>query len=161
VDFSTSPVVVDPWPGQGSLAAALRRSGLSVHSPASRLVSATLQPGYYSRLEHQLGPLHAVFFTALPALLDLALPLAAAYATHGVFARVPARYLFSPSASRREWLRGLQDQGRLLVLSGTPDLHARHRCLWLCIFSMREVRDHLLVPRHDSSASTPSLLLFT
>ena len=77
--------------------------------------------------------------------------MAVLYAHHVVCCHVPGHYVTSGPAPRMEWLRLLQNQGRLLVIAGLPAGPMGRRCIWLCIFRSAALRQLMTKPGCDST----------
>ena len=151
VDFSTAAGIADPFAGTGTIASAFRRHGhrvmtndinpsMPTHTHCNALLHST-----YAHLQER-SRIHVIVTSPFFAVLDLALPLAILYAHHAVCCHVPGHYVTDGPSPRMEWLRGLQRQERLVVIAGLPVGPMGRRCIWLCIFRTRELRQLMVKP---------------
>ena len=141
LDFSRCGLVFDPWSGTGAVARAVRQLGLRAVSNdlnpayAADLHADALQPALYHHVRRAYGRIDAAVFSPWFAYLDLAVPLAVAFAAYVVCVHVPGGYLTDARPARQAWLRQLQRAGRLHIITGLPAGPMGRRCVWLCIFA--------------------------
>jgi hypothetical protein len=152
VDFSLISSIVDTFSGTGTIKDVFaKEANLQVLSNDvdSRMEAYyhldALQPSTYSKIKKEYG-LDAVVISPTFAFLDLALPLAVLHANQLVCCHVPGHYLTGGPAARFEWMRHLQKQNRLHILSGLPVGPSHRRCLWLLIFKSEGAKRILLRP---------------
>jgi transposase InsO family protein len=152
VDFSAVRVVVEPWCGTGGVTARLQECGVMIHTndrdpqrEAQTHLDA-LQPGTWRQWQVEWGCIDAVVTSPWFTLLDLALPLAMAYAEMVVCCHVPGHFLTDAHPARAAWLARLHRQGRMHVVMGLPRGVMGRRCLWLLIFASRELKAAMLKP---------------
>ena len=99
------------------------------------------QPAYWAKLTTGA---RAVVSSPWFEVLDLVLPQAVATGLDVVCLHVPGGYLAYGSSARQELLRGLAEQGRVLVVQGLPRIGTLRCCAWLCIFRSALMRDRMV-----------------
>jgi hypothetical protein len=148
VDFGTCVGVFDPWSGKGAVSRAFVRAGHLVYrNDAFTAHDADchedpLQPGLYRRVQ-DVWPYDAIVTAPWFAALDLALPLASAFAPI-VAMLVSARHVTDAPEARQACLRALSAAGRLALILGVPRGVKGRRDVWLVVFASRELRSQLL-----------------
>ena len=151
IDFSTSAGIADPFAGTCSIASVFLRQGhrvitndinpsMPTHTHLNALLHST-----YAKLQEK-ARIHVIVTSPFFAILDLALPLAVLYAHHVVCCHVPGHYVTDGPSPRMEWLRGLLRQERLMIIAGLPVGPMGRRCIWLCIFRTKELRQLMVKP---------------
>jgi hypothetical protein len=103
-----------------------------------------LQPQTYKKLRNQTG-LQAVITSPPMAVVDLVLSLAVCATRKVVCLYVPGQFLSGAPRPRLQYLRKLQEQGRLLLLT-TMDLDQEGQGLWCVIFRSGTYKELLLRP---------------
>ena len=139
----------DPFVGTGGIARALRK--LDLVAWANDINKAhkadwhedALQPALYRRVMGK-RPIAAIITSPWYAVLDLAVPLIAAFTWKVSFVHVPMHYVFDAHSRRARFLAELQRAGRLALVGGLPRGPVHRRCMWLCIFASSAVRTQLL-----------------
>jgi hypothetical protein len=104
-----------------------------------------LQPSTYCELQREHA-LDAVVMSPFFTVLDLALPLAVLFAERVVCCHVPGHYVTNAPPARMTWLKGLQSEGRLMLIVGLPRGPTGRRCMWLIIFATWELRHRMTRP---------------
>jgi hypothetical protein len=138
VALGTLRAALDPfWAGHGlahGVAEALEAVGVPVRALHAR--QSPLQPATYRQLSSSAGALDAIVGAPPPALLDIALPLAVAYAAQVVLYRVPAAFVLEAPLPRARWMDGLQSSGRLIILQEPPEPRpGLASWLWVVVYS--------------------------
>ena len=129
----------DPFSGTGTIATVLHELGMTCHTndinPAhtADYHGNALQPDLFRKVLRD-RPANVLVTSPWYAVLDLALPLLAAFAGVAAFVHVPMHYVFDAHGRRATFLHRLQDQQRLAIIGGLPRGPTHRRCLWLCIF---------------------------
>jgi hypothetical protein len=147
----------DPFAGTGGIPGALTTLGLRCHTndinPNHRADQHqdALAPGLYKRVMRS-HPIAAVITSPWFAVLDLALPIIAAFTWKASFIHVPSHYVFDAHSRRARFLGRLQGKGQLAVIGGLPRGPLHRRCVWLCVFGTRAVRDRVLGTRPSAGA---------
>ena len=154
VDLSGAGVIHDPWAGTCMIEAVLASQGLAIRSndahaasPADQHSNA-LEWGVYRDWQTSTG-LGAVVCSPHFALLDLAVPLAAEMVSSVACFHVPGHYYTSAPPPRWEYLQQLQDAGRLHLVFNLPFGPLGRRCMWICIFRSRAIRDRMVLRAPD------------
>jgi hypothetical protein len=157
LDLSSCVHIVDPWCGTGGVFAACAERGLSiVRNDINPRYDAefhmdALQPAFYQALHARGIVPDAIVMSPWFRVLDIALPLAVLYATRVVAAHVPGHYLTNAHPARLAYLKRLQQQGRLAVLTGLPRGATGLKCIWLLVFRDSHLRASMLrreLPSH-------------
>ncbi len=152
VHLGLCATVLDPFSGTGTMARVLSGRHHRVvtndifDGHAADYHMDALQPSFYTTMQRELGIIDAVVSSPWFAALDIALPLLVASAASVACVHVPGHYLTSGVMPRFAYLRELQAQGRLFVIMGLPRGPMGRRCVWLLVFSSRDVRQRLLAP---------------
>ncbi len=140
--------VFDPWADAGGVAKELRRQQLVVWSNAwDKSVQAeshekAWQPGVYERVKGVCG-FEAIVTSPHPKVLDLAVPLAAAFAAVAAVL-VPNEWLIGAHPASIEYLKMLEEEGRLvLIKAGVHGVKAR-AATWVLVFESEEVKHRLM-----------------
>jgi hypothetical protein len=117
--------------------AAKRVMGFELHGDA-------FQPGWYQDLVKR-RVLGAVVSMPWSRTLDVAVPLAVAYAAEAVFVEVPVAWVASAPPPRAAWLDQLRAEGRLICIMGGLSLPVMSTPVqWLCIFKHEWVRKRMV-----------------
>jgi len=104
-----------------------------------------LQPDTYWNMRQQQG-MDAIITIPKEEVLDLALPLAVKFAYMIVCCQVPGRYLTDAPEARMNWLRDMQQQGRLFFIMGLPRGPMGRRRVWLVVFKTRAISEWMRRP---------------
>jgi hypothetical protein len=140
VDLTQVGTILDPWAGTGSVKSVCTKAGLPVVdndiNPASpaRWHKNALLPSFYVQAAQRMA-IGAVVTSPWFAVLDMALPLAAAAARSVACVHVPGHYLTDAHPSRVAFLRHLMQEGRVHFLWNLPKGPSGRRCCWIMVFS--------------------------
>lgn len=110
-----------------------RTSGLAVR----------LQPSVYEKLRREAG-LDVVVTCPNAKLLDLVLPLMAAYVSGAACVLVPGHYLANLPEYRRRWVSSMVEAGNVLIVLGLPKGAAALQGAWICVFSSAAQKQQLV-----------------
>jgi hypothetical protein len=157
VDFTQVGTILDPWAGTGSVKTVCAKAGLPVvdndinpGSPARWHMNALL-PSFYVQAAQRMA-IGAVVTSPWFAVLDMALPLAAAAARSVACVHVPGHYLTDAHPSRVAFLRRLMQEGRIHFLWNLPKGPSGRRCCWILIFASPALMQLLLKSEELDSA---------
>ena len=149
--------LVDPWsdmlPGEASQWA---EAGWNVlrntaqEGVGREITGDTTQPGWYRKVvaEHGLGMIVSFPWARL---LDMVLPMAAAFVAEAVAVDVPITWVANAPTARSEWLDALRADHRLLMIMGSSVQVAQPGAssCWLCIFKDGWRKARLLRPAYQ------------
>ena len=76
----------------------------------------------------------------------LAAPLTVEFAERVVCMHLPGTFVVEASEPRSVWLAQLKAEGRLFGVFSLPPGPVGHRCIWLCVFKTRALRDAMVRP---------------
>ena len=102
--------------------------------------------GFYHHMVNERGIPDLIITSPYFSLLDLALPLAAAFARKAVFIHCPCWYFSDATDGRFRFLREFARTDRLFVIFGLPRGPVGRRCLWLCLFRDDAAKRDMLKP---------------
>ena len=148
IDFGCVHSVTDMFAGNDSI---IPEKGMRVitNDVNPRLAADyhydALQPETYRNMQ-QHQSMDAVVTCPREAVLDLALPLAVKFANMIVCCQVPGHYLTDAPEARMEWLRDMQQQGRLFFIMGLPKGTMGRRRVWLVVFKTRAISEWMRRP---------------
>ncbi|MGB8816241.1 MAG: reverse transcriptase domain-containing protein [Minisyncoccia bacterium] len=140
VDLFSCLSVLDPF-GEGlAVATALAALGVrtSVGMRDKPYLHNALSPSFYQQVLEQQGAIEAIVTAPWPPLLDVALPLAAGYATRMVCCHVPLDYVCNAHPVRRAWLAQFRTDGRLFFVHPRDPTAVEREVssgVWLVIFT--------------------------
>jgi len=145
---------LDPFCGTGTIAKVLRQKHLQVvNNDVNQLHPAdyhsdALQPGFYKKML-QKHEYQAIITSPWWAVLDIAVPLLAAFAKEVAWVHVPSYWFFDATEARGRFLYTLQQQGRLLIVGGLARGPMGRRSMWLGIFADKPRRDKAVAVAHE------------
>ena len=151
VDLSWCGSVLDPWSGTNTIKAVLNASGHVVYTNdicpwyEADTHHDALQPAFY-RQARARGQASAIVCSPWFKVLDLAAALSVKYATQVVCLHAPGHFVTDAPPPRRLWLRNLQEQGRLVFITGLPNASMGWKCIWVLVFASREVKERMMRP---------------
>lgn len=93
-----------------------------------------------------MGPVDVYVSAPWSLWLDIALPLAVAHARMLACVLVPREYTRTACLPRRQYLDGLQEEGRLVVMPGLGWGSGPGRSWWLLVFATSWLRDSMCPP---------------
>ena len=151
VDLSLITSIADVWSGTGTIPRYFQRMGHTVVAndiceryPAEFHEDA-LQPSLYRRLKAK-GLCDAIVTSPWFKMADLAAPLAAEFCDRLACLHLPGTFIVDAPEARAVWLAQLKAEGRLFTVLSLPPGPVGHRCIWLCVFKNRALRDAMVRP---------------
>ena len=151
VDLTMITSVADPWSGTCTIPRYFKASGHVVTSNdicqryEAHLHEDALQPALYRKFKAK-GLCDAIISSPWFKMADLAVPLAVEFADRTVCMHLPGTFIVDASEARAVWLSQLKAEGRLFTVLSIPPGHVEHRCIWLCVFKTRALRDAMVRP---------------
>ena len=151
VNLRMASSLVDPWGDMLPEGACVwAELGLGVLRNAAKATAGfelqgdAFQPGWYQEVAGK-KVLGTVVSMPWVRNLDVAVPLAVAYASEAVCMEVPIAWLANAPPPRAAWLEGFREQGRLLCIMGSMGLPATTTAVqWLCIFRHEWIRKKMV-----------------
>lgn len=143
--------VFDPWCGSGTIGKSLVALGcpfvfnndINLRWEAHWHEDA-LQPELYRKA--RIHGARSIVTSPWFKMLDLAVPLALEAVELVACLHVPGHYLYGAPEYRRDWLRELQQDGRLVIVQGLKIGPMGRPCLWLLLFKHVDCRHLVMQP---------------
>ena len=151
VDLSWCGCVCDPWSGTGTIKRVLTAEGhvVDTNDICTMYEADThhdaLQPRFYEQGRAQ-GRLNAIVCSPWFKVIDIAAALAVRYATHVVCMHAPGHFITDAPSPRRQWLKKLQEQDRVAVITGLPNASMGWKCIWVLVFASSEWKHRMMRP---------------
>jgi len=148
VDLSRASTYATPWGGSALVNDRMREAGLYLHHNIFRAgAGMTTHPALAASTYNQAGPSDVYIMAPWIMWLDLALPLAVAFARMVTCVLVPTQYLTARCTPRQRYLRQLQQQDRVIYLP-SPQLGentdaGQADSVWVIIFASSLLRESM------------------
>ena len=146
LDLSSSSVFFQPWSTGGALERALKERGKKLlghmHGTPGAVAprDMLLQPEFYRRMREYADSLDIIFVTAPVVLMDIALPLAYAFAEQAVFAWVPELYVRDYSLALGAFMADAGGEAGVVVV----ECAGSGGYVWLGVFKSASVKRRLM-----------------